>query len=94
MTEAMPFLRNTILLSYDTRSFRMGFSFCDCPQVLLSALPHTARKGECEGETFAGFPARVSVSALSGRYLNAVRMDYSCEISLKSREFFCFAHNP
>ena len=26
-----------------------GVSFCDCPQVLLSALPPTARKGECEG---------------------------------------------
>ena len=25
MTEAMPFLRNTILLSYDTRSFAPGF---------------------------------------------------------------------
>ena len=24
MTEAMPFLRNTILLSYDTRSFATG----------------------------------------------------------------------
>ena len=30
---------------------------------LLPALPHTARKGECEGETFAGFPARVQSSA-------------------------------
>ena len=33
-----------------------GVSFCDCPQVLLSALPPTARKGECEGGTFDGFP--------------------------------------
>ena len=40
-----------------------GVSFCDCPQVLLSALPPTARKGECEGETFAGFPTRVQSSA-------------------------------
>ena len=36
---------------------------CDCPQVLLSALPPTARKGECEGETFAGFPTRVQSPA-------------------------------
>ena len=75
-------------------TMHMVFLFCDCPQVLVSALPPTARKGECEGGTFDGFPPRISVSALSGRYLNAVRMDYSCEISLKSREFFCFAHNP
>ena len=27
MTEAMPFLRNTILLSYDTRSFSRGRIF-------------------------------------------------------------------
>jgi len=27
MTEAMPFLRNTILLSYDTRSFGRGFVY-------------------------------------------------------------------
>ena len=39
------------------------FLFCDRPQVLLFALPHTARKGECEGETFAGFPTRVQSSA-------------------------------
>ena len=38
-----------------------GVSFCDCPQVLLSALPPTARKGECEGETFDGFPHSRSV---------------------------------
>lgn len=32
MTEAMPFLRNTILLSYDTRSFGPGdfFTFYKC----------------------------------------------------------------
>ena len=29
----------------------------------MSVLPHTARKGECEGETFAGFPTRVQSSA-------------------------------
>ena len=40
-----------------------GVSFCDRPQVLLFALPHTARKGECEGGTFAGFPTRVQSSA-------------------------------
>ncbi len=41
----------------------MGFCFCDCLQVLLPALPPTARKGECEGETFAGFPTRVQSPA-------------------------------
>ena len=40
-----------------------GFSFCNCPQVLLFAPSHIARKGECEGETFAGFPTRVQSSA-------------------------------
>ena len=39
------------------------FLFCGCPQVLLSALLPTARKGECEGETFAGFPTRVQSPA-------------------------------
>ena len=42
---------------------QMGGDLCDCPQVLLSALPPTARKGECEGETFAGFPTRVQSPA-------------------------------
>ena len=37
------------------------FLFCDCPQVLLPALPPTARKGECEGGTFDGFPHSRSV---------------------------------
>ena len=32
-----------------------GF-FCGYPQVLLSELPYIARKGECEGGTFDGFP--------------------------------------
>ena len=36
--------------------------FCDCPHVLLSALPPTARKGECEGGTFDGFPHSRSVT--------------------------------
>ena len=40
-----------------------GFSFCDYPQVLLFAPSHIARKGECEGETFAGFPTRVQSPA-------------------------------
>ena len=40
----------------------MGYSFCDCPQVLLSALPPTARKGECEGGTFDGFPHSRSIT--------------------------------
>ena len=39
-----------------------GVSFCDCPQVLLSALPHIARKGECEGGTFDGFPHSRSIT--------------------------------
>ena len=41
-----------------------GVSFCDCPQVLLSALPPTARKGECEGGTFDGFPHSRSITRL------------------------------
>ena len=40
-----------------------GGSFCDYPQVLLFAPSHIARKGECEGETFAGFPTRVQSPA-------------------------------
>ena len=40
-----------------------GVSFCDYPQVLLFAPSHIARKGECEGETFAGFPTRVQSPA-------------------------------
>ena len=43
-------------------SFRMSLFFCDCPHVLLSALPPTARKGECEGGTFDGFPHSRSVT--------------------------------
>ena len=39
-----------------------GVSFCDRPQVLLSALPPTARKGECEGGTFDGFPHSRSIT--------------------------------
>ncbi len=46
----------------NTPSYRMGYSFCDCPQVLLSALPPTARKGECEGGTFDGFPHSRSIT--------------------------------
>ena len=41
---------------------QMGGDFCDRPQVLLSALPPTARKGECEGGTFDGFPHSRSVT--------------------------------
>ena len=41
---------------------QMGGDFCDCPQVLLSALPPTARKGECEGGTFDGFPHSRSIT--------------------------------
>ena len=39
------------------------FLFCGCLPLLLSVLPHTARKGECEGKTFAGFPTRVQSPA-------------------------------
>ena len=42
---------------------QMGGDLCDYPQVLLFAPSHIARKGECEGETFAGFPTRVQSSA-------------------------------
>ena len=38
------------------------FLFCDCPQLLLFALPHTARKGECEGGTLDGFPHSRSIT--------------------------------
>ena len=41
----------------------LGGDLCDCPQVLLFAPSHIARKGECEGETFAGFPTRVQSPA-------------------------------
>ena len=40
-----------------------GVSFCDYPQVLSFAPSHIARKGECEGEPFAGFPTRVQSPA-------------------------------
>ena len=36
---------------------------CDCPQLLLSALPHIARKGMCARETLVGFPLRVQSPA-------------------------------
>ena len=36
-----------------------GVSFCDCPHVLLSALPPTARKGMCARKTLVEFPLRV-----------------------------------
>ena len=36
--------------------------FCGYPQVLLSELPYIARKGECEGGTFDGFPRSRSVT--------------------------------
>ena len=38
-----------VLLQKENTILPDGVSFCDCPQVLLSALPPTARKGECEG---------------------------------------------
>jgi len=60
-----PFLPGGIVCPAPKKETRcMGrLFFCDCPQVLLSVLPHTARKGECEGETFAGFPTRVQSPA-------------------------------
>ena len=39
-----------------------GGSFCDYPQVLLFAPSHIARKGECEGGTFDGFPHSRSIT--------------------------------
>ncbi len=44
------------------RDARRRLFFCDCPQVLLSALPPTARKGVCEGGTFDGFPHSRSIT--------------------------------
>ena len=44
-------------------SERMPLLLCDYPQVLLFAPSHIARKGECEGETFAGFLTRVQSPA-------------------------------
>ena len=46
----------------NTPSCRMGYSFCDYPQVLLFAPSHIARKGECEGGTFDGFPHSRSIT--------------------------------
>ena len=63
MTEATPFLQKYDITFLRPPTIRMGFCFCDCLQVLLPALPPTARKGECEGETFAGFPTRVQSPA-------------------------------
>ena len=42
---------------------KQGAGAVDDPQVLLFAPSHIARKGECEGETFAGFPTRVQSPA-------------------------------
>ena len=42
-----------------------GGSFCDYPQVLLFAPSHIARKGECEGGTFDGFPHSRSITRRS-----------------------------
>lgn len=44
MTEAMPFLRNTILLSYDPRSFAPGFLH-DSPSGNRKAAPGIFRGG-------------------------------------------------
>ena len=48
-----------------------GVSFCDYPQVLSFAPSHIARKGECVGETFAGFPTRVQSSARRRHFCTA-----------------------
>ncbi len=43
--------------------FTISYLFtCDYPQVLLFAPSHIARKGECEGETFDGFPHSRSIT--------------------------------
>ena len=60
---------SSMLLGHERRGARekittqMGGDLCDYPQVLLFAPSHIARKGECEGETFAGFPTRVQSPA-------------------------------
>ena len=41
---------------------KQGAGAVDDPQVLLSAPSHIARKGECEGGTFDGFPHSRSVT--------------------------------
>ncbi len=49
--------RATVSAEAHTKKHRpIGWCFFDCPQVLLSALLPTARRGECEGGTFDGFP--------------------------------------
>ncbi len=43
--------------------FTISYLFtCDYPQVLLFAPSHIARKGECEGGTFDGFPHSRSIT--------------------------------
>ena len=66
-----PFLPGGIVCPAQKKDARGRLFFCDCPQVLLSVLPHTARKGECEGETFAGFPTRVQSSARRRHFCTA-----------------------
>ena len=39
------------------------FFLCACLPLLLSVLPHTARKGMCARETFVGFPLHVQSPA-------------------------------
>ena len=58
-----PFLPGGIVCpAPQKRDARGRLFFCGCPQVLLSALPPTARKGECEGGTFDGFPHSRSIA--------------------------------
>ena len=59
---ALVFAQQNRRTKREETSFRMSLFFCDCPHVLLSALPPTARKGECEGGTFDGFPHSRSVT--------------------------------
>ena len=51
----------------------LGGDLCDYSQVLLFAPSHIARKGECEGETFAGFPTRVQSAARRRSLLRSMR---------------------
>ncbi len=47
MTEAMPFLRKIILLSYDPRPFGQG-SFHNCKYSLLFCVYHSAKPNRAE----------------------------------------------
>ena len=63
------------------------FLFCDYPQVLLFAPSHIAREGECEGETFAGFPTRVQSPARRRPLLLSV-LPHTARKGMCARETF------